>query len=345
MQQNEQTNTEDATQIAPLLSVESLRTSFFTDRGEAKVLDGVTFHINPGEILGLVGETGSGKSVTGYSLLQLVKRPGKVVGGKVWMNDRNLLDMSEKDMSQQIRGAQISMIFQNPRNSINPLIQVGKLITQVIRTHAPGLSKEQAYERALTLLRLVHIPAPEERMRLYAHQLSGGMAQRIMIALAISCNPQLLIADEPTTGLDVTTQAQVLDLLKELNSTNHAAQLFITHDLGVASQHCDRIAVMYAGGIVEEGPAEQILNHPVHPYTRGLVAARPKPAVETLTSMPGSVPDMHHPPSGCRFHPRCPWATEQCSRDKPIMQTTPTTRIACWNWEEALGQNVDRFGS
>ncbi|HEX6288897.1 MAG TPA: ABC transporter ATP-binding protein [Herpetosiphonaceae bacterium] len=320
---------------APLLSVRGLQTHFATRRGIVKVLDGLSFDVLPGQIMGLVGETGSGKSVTGASILRILKKPGKIVGGEIWLGGRNLRALSEAAMDE-VRGKEIAMIFQNPRAALNPLLTIGELLTQVVR-YRRGLGAAEARQEALRLLNSVHIPDPALRMRAYPHQLSGGMCQRVMIALALSCNPQLLIADEPTTGLDVTTQYQVVRLLKELRETRGTAQIVITHDLGMAAELCDIIAVMYAGEIVELATVAEIFSQPRHPYTQGLLRSRPKLGqTDMLPVIPGNVPDPLRPPSGCRFHPRCPLATEVCQRTVPRKETIGAGHeVACHHWERA----------
>ncbi len=314
-----------------LLSVQGLKTQFFTRKGVAKVLDGLSFDLYSGQIMGIVGETGSGKSVTAASILRILKKPGRVVAGEAWLGGRDLLALSEAQM-QQVRGREIAMIFQNPRGSLNPLLPVGELLIQVLR-HRAGLSAAAARARAIELLGSVHIPDPEQRMHAYAHQLSGGMCQRIMIALAISCNPRLLIADEPTTGLDVTIQYQIIQLLKELREQQGTTQIVITHDLGLVAELCDVVAVMYAGEIVEVAPVAEIFNSPRHPYTVGLLKSRPRLGEwEELPVIPGNVPDPLHPPAGCAFHPRCPYTMPQCLTVAPAQRRVGEGhQVACWH--------------
>ncbi len=319
---------------SPLLEIRGLQTYFFTRKGVAKVLDGLNLHVDAGEIVGLVGESGSGKSVTGFSIVRLLKHPGRIVGGEIHFNGRNLTTLSEDEMSE-IRGKEISMIFQNPRSSLNPLIPVGEQIAQVLR-YRQGMSKRDAWQEAIRLLRVVHIPEPERRMRSYPHQLSGGMAQRVMIAMAISCSPKLLIADEPTTGLDVTIEYQIIQLLKEMRDVTGMSVIVITHDLAMAAEVCDRIMVMYAGGVVEEAPVREFFTAPRHPYTIGLLASRPNLAVDTdIPTIPGNVPDLIHRPSGCPFHPRCRWASPRCSQETPVRQEiSPGHYAACHHIED-----------
>jgi oligopeptide/dipeptide ABC transporter ATP-binding protein len=317
-----------------LLEVRDLKTHFFTRKGVAKVLDGLSFHVGKGEIVGLVGESGSGKSVTGFSIVQLLKHPGRIVGGEVVFEGRDLTKLSEEEI-QEIRGKQVSMIFQNPRSSLNPVISIGEQISQVLR-YRRGMSKSEAWQAAIDLLRTVHIPEPERRMRSFPHQMSGGMAQRVMIAMAISCSPKLLIADEPTTGLDVTIEYQIIQLLKEMRDLTGTSVIVITHDLNMAAEVCDRIMVMYAGRIVEEAPIKDFFTTPRHPYTVGLLASRPSLAVDAdIPTIPGNVPDLIMRPSGCPFHPRCRWATDVCREQDPAFrEIAPAHFAACHHVEE-----------
>lgn len=322
-------------QPAPaMLEVKNLKTHFFTRKGVARVLDGLTFDVAKGEIVGLVGESGSGKSVTGFSLVRLLKHPGKIVDGQVLFEGKDLTKLSD-DAMQELRGKEVSMVFQNPRSSLNPVSSVGQQITQVLR-YRRGMSKCEAHDEAVRLLRTVHIPEPERRMKAYAHQLSGGMAQRVMIAMAISCSPRLLIADEPTTGLDVTIEYQIIQLLKEMRDLTGASVIVITHDLNMAAEVCDRIMVMYAGAIVEQAPVQEFFTKPKHPYTVGLLASRPHLTVEEeIPVIPGNVPDLINRPSGCPFHPRCRWATEICVQEMPAFRPLgPNHFAACHHAEE-----------
>ena len=322
-----------------LLEIRELKTYFFTRKGVAKVLDGLNLHVGKGEIVGLVGESGSGKSVTGFSIVRLLKHPGRIVGGEVLFDRRDLSKLSEEEI-QEVRGKQVSMIFQNPRSSLNPVISVGEQIAQVLR-YRRGMSKDGAWQAAVDLLRTVHIPEPERRMRAFPHQLSGGMAQRVMIAMAISCSPKLLIADEPTTGLDVTIEYQIIQLLKEMRDLTGTSVIVITHDLNMAAEVCDRIMVMYAGRIVEEAPVSDFFTAPRHPYTVGLLASRPSLAVdEDIPTIPGNVPDLIHRPTGCPFHPRCRWATELCSEQEPVFREIAARHFAACHHVEDVARDV-----
>lgn len=319
---------------APLLQIDNLQTYFFTRRGVVKVLDGLNLTVERGQIVGLVGESGSGKSVTGFSILGLVRKPGKVVGGRILFNGRDLRQLSKAAL-REIRGREIAMIFQDPRAALNPVLTVGQLLRQVLRyrRNLPAREREAA---ALDLLRMVHISDPARRLNAYPHQLSGGMCQRVVIALALACQPQLLIADEPTTGLDVTIQQQIVLLLKELRDRMGTTQIVITHDLGMAADLCDVIAVMYGGDIVEMAPTAELFARPRHPYTIALLKSRPMfRDRRKLFVMRGSVPDFVNPPPGCRFHPRCDYAFERCSAERPAKYAVaPNHTSACFLAEE-----------
>ena len=301
-----------------LLEVQNLKTQFFTDDGIVKAVDDVSFSIGYEETFGLVGESGCGKSVTALSIIRLISwPPGKIVQGKIFLGDENLLEKTEEDM-QQIRGNKISMIFQEPMTSLDPVFTVGNEIMEAIQLHQ-GLEKDKAQEKAVEMLKIVGIPDPERRMKEYPHQLSGGMRQRVMIAMALSCNPKLLIADEPTTALDVTIQAQILRLMDKLKEEFQASVLLITHDLGVIAQQCENVGVMYAGEIVELGSVEAIFENPLHPYTVGLNKAIPRLDVDMgrLEIIEGMVPNLIEVPAGCRFHPRCLYAKDSCKDSRP----------------------------
>ena len=315
----------------PILQVKDLRTQFLTDGGIVTAVDGVSFDLYPGESLGIVGESGSGKSVTALSILRLVPDPGRVVSGKVLFKNVDLLQATDEEI-REIRGRDIAMIFQDPQSSLNPVLRTGFQIDEAMLAH--GKSKSEARHRTLDLLKKVRIPAAESRVKDFPHQLSGGMRQRAMIAMGLANAPAILIADEPTTALDVTVQAQILELLGDLNRELGTAIVMITHNMGVVAGLCSRVMVMYAGQIVEEGPVEQIFDNPQHPYTWSLLRSIPRVDAlrhERLRSIEGIAPDLLHPPSGCRFHPRCPFRIEKCYRDEPKLQdVAPNQRAACW---------------
>jgi oligopeptide/dipeptide ABC transporter ATP-binding protein len=318
----------------PLLRVEDLHVTFFTPAGPVDVLTGVNLSINPGEILGIVGESGSGKSVTALAIVRLLRRPGRVTGGRVLFRGTDLLTLPPERM-RGVRGDEISMIFQNPRSSLNPVFRVGTVLREVLRVHE-GLRGADADRRAVALLADVGLPDPAAVLDRFPHQLSGGMAQRVMIALALASSPHLLIADEPTTALDVTIQYQIITLLSRLRAEHGLAQIVITHNLGVVAELCDRVAVMYAGTIVEEGPTVTIFDEPRHPYTRGLLAARARTeTVGALASIPGQVPDLRNRPAGCPFHPRCAFARDACAETVPPLEAAGERhRVACHRWRE-----------
>jgi len=301
-----------------LLELRDVRTHFFTEAGVVRAVDGVSFELRAGETLALVGESGSGKSVTSLSILRLVTEPqGRIVGGEVRFRGRDLLRLSDRDM-RAIRVREISMIFQEPMTALNPVLTCGAQVAEVLELHQ-GLSRRDARQHAIDMLHRVGIPGPAQRAAEYPHQLSGGMRQRVMIAMALACRPAILIADEPTTALDVTIQAQILDLLARLRAESGMAVLLITHDLGVVAETADRVAVMYAGQIVEYGDVRTTFARPRHPYTAGLIASLPRPGTgeRRLRVIPGSVPAASRLPQGCRFHPRCPSAFAQCSQTMP----------------------------
>ena len=326
----------------PLLSVSDLRTYFYTEDGVVKAVDGVDFHVHQGEILGLVGESGCGKSVTSLSVLRLISEPGRIVEGKIEFDGRNLLDLSTKEMVA-MRGNRISMIFQQPQTSLNPVFKVGDQIAEVFHIHDRGIKKDEAWDKAVALLKLVGIPDSEEKAHSYPHEMSGGQAQRVMIAMALALQPQLLIADEPTTALDVTIQAQILDLMRDLNEQTNAAVILITHDLGVVAEMADRIAVMYAGHIVEQADVEELFEHPLHPYTQGLIASIPilGNVKDRLAVIPGNVPNLVDLPDGCRFAERCMARVEHdlsiCTQTNPeLLPATPENKhlVRCWLYHD-----------
>jgi oligopeptide/dipeptide ABC transporter ATP-binding protein len=314
-----------------LLDVRDLRTHFFTDDGVVRAVDGVSFRVRRGKTLGVVGESGCGKSVTALSVMRLVPPPGRHVGGRILFEGRDLATLPEPEM-RAVRGRDIAMIFQEPMTSLNPVFTVGYQIMEAIRTHLP-VSRSEARRRAVELLEKVKIPAAARRVDDYPHQMSGGMRQRVMIAMALACTPRLLIADEPTTALDVTIQAQILDLLRELQQEFRMSVLIITHDLGVVAEVADEVAVMYASKIVEYAPARELFREPLHPYTVGLLRAIPRldtPKAEKLSVIPGTVPNPLRFPPGCAFHPRCPMAVDRCREVEPrLRELRPGHWVAC----------------
>ena len=319
-----------------LLTVNKLRTELFqSKKSSVTAINEISFHLDKGEILGLVGESGCGKSVTSLSIMRLLNfTSGKVTKGEVIFDGEDLQKISENEM-RKIRGGKMSMIFQEPMSSLNPAMRIDKQMIEGIRLHT-NMSKEEARKHASKMLSQVGIPDPERVLKNYPHQLSGGMSQRVMIAMAMSCNPQMLIADEPTTALDVTIQAQILELMKKIQQEEGMSILLITHDLGVVAEMCTRVIVMYAGEIVEEAPVEELFNHPTHPYTEGLIASVPKlgSGVKVLPSIPGSVPDLSMLPKGCRFAPRCKYATERCRNEEPdLFQISANQKCRCWRQE------------
>jgi len=339
--------TADETAAAPgpaILEIDDLRTHFFTQAGVIRAVDGVSYAVRAGETLGVVGESGCGKSVTALSVLRLVASPpGRIVSGTIRFDGTNLLDLSESDM-EDLRGNEISMIFQEPMTSLNPLMTVGRQIAEAITLHQ-GLSPRGSMDKTVDMLRRVSIPEPERRVHAYPHQLSGGMRQRVMIAMALSCNPKVLIADEPTTALDVTIQAQILELMRELQETFGTAIVLITHDMGVVAENADRVVVMYAGRKVEEASAKVLFEAPGHPYTRGLLGSIPKLDVAArldarrnrLNEIKGMVPSLHNLPEGCTFAPRCEFATDQCrAAYPPLVQHRSGHAIACWHADRLL---------
>ncbi|HEY6197380.1 MAG TPA: ABC transporter ATP-binding protein [Candidatus Binatia bacterium] len=318
--------------VPPLIQVKDLRTSFFTPEGEVKAVDGVSYAIDEGRTLGLVGESGCGKSVTALSIMRLVQPPGKIVGGEILYKGRDLLKLDNESM-RKMRGNEISMIFQEPMTSLNPVFTVGDQIGEAVRLHQK-VGRREAREKTIEMLRLVRIADPESRVDSYPHQLSGGMRQRVMIAMALSCNPSLLIADEPTTALDVTIQAQILELIGELKQKLGMALLLITHDLGVVAERADEVAIMYGGVIVERASAREIFRRPLHPYTVGLLNSLPGASghkKKRLAAIPGVVPSPLDLPSGCRFRDRCPRAREVCAGVQPeLTELEPGHWAACY---------------
>ena len=316
-----------------LLEVEELKTCFVTEAGAAVAVDTVSFAISRGQVLGIVGESGCGKSVCALSILRLIPPPGIIAGGRIRFGGKDLLGVSEREM-QEIRGNEISMIFQEPMTSLNPVFRVGDQVAEVLLRHKQ-ISKREALSRAIELLGLAGIPSPETRVRDYPHQLSGGMRQRVMIAMAVACNPRLIIADEPTTALDVTIQAQILSLLDSLRETHSMAILLITHDLGVVARAADEVIVMYTGRIVEKAAVKELFANPLHPYTQGLMRSAPgRAGVDTgkrLEAIPGVVPSLLAMPPGCKFNTRCPYAFDRCLVEEPGLEA-PKGRhpVRCW---------------
>jgi peptide/nickel transport system ATP-binding protein len=328
-----------------LLEVKNLKTYFFTDDGVSKAVDDVSYSVDPKETLGVVGESGCGKSVTALSIMRLIPDPpGKTVGGQIFFEGRDLLKISEEEM-RSIRGNRIGMIFQEPMTSLNPVFTVGNQIEESILLHEK-VSKEEAKNRAIEMLKKVGIPAPEQRYREYPHQLSGGMRQRIMIAMALSCNPSILIADEPTTALDVTVQAQILELIKSLQDTLGMGVVLITHDLGVIAETADKVAVMYASHIVEYSNADNIYYDPIHPYTVGLLGSIPKLNIESdrLMTIEGTVPIPTNYPPGCNYAARCPYATPLCISEEPaLIQHEVGHWAACHHWDEVKAKRPEHL--
>ena len=321
-----------------MLEIHDLVTEFPTRKGVVRAVNGVTFDLEQGEILAVVGESGSGKSVTSLSIMGLLQKPGHVAGGSITFDGRDLLSLSESEM-EQVRGGNISMIFQEPMTSLNPVYRVGDQIVEAIQAHEQ-VDKKDAWARAVEMLRLVGIPSPEERAHDYPHQMSGGMRQRVMIAMALSCNPKVLIADEPTTALDVTIQAQILELIYKLRSEFNMAVLLITHDLGVVSEVADRVVVMYCGQVVEEGEKFELFEHPLHPYTLGLLRSIPRLEEQNagrLYMIKGSVPNPLNMPAGCPFSDRCERCTDRCRAEAPQLKLLPgtTRKVRCHLYEDA----------
>jgi oligopeptide/dipeptide ABC transporter ATP-binding protein len=317
----------------PILRVENLHTWFFTDGGVVRAVDGVSFTLHPGETLGIVGESGSGKSVTAKSIIRLLDEPARIVEGTISFRGRDMVHLSDEAL-REIRGAEIAMVFQDPMTSLNPVMKIGKQITEAIHTHL-DVTKQFAEELAVSLLESVRVPDAERRMGEYPHQLSGGLRQRICIAIALACGPQLLFADEPTTALDVTVQAQVLDLLDQQQRERYMAMILVTHDLGVVAGRADDVLVMYAGQVVEKAPTEALFRHMKMPYTEALLRSIPKIGDHShtrLTAIPGRPPDLAAPPTGCRFAPRCPYVQDRCREEQPplVPADIPGHEYRCW---------------
>jgi peptide/nickel transport system ATP-binding protein len=320
-----------------LLRVEGLKTYFFTEDGTVKAVDGVSLRLNRGETLGVVGESGCGKSVTSMSIMRLISAPGEIVEGEVLLRGLEITKLSEEDM-RHIRGNRISMIFQQPTSCLNPVFRVGDQISEALMLHR-GMSKQQARQRSIELLTMVGIPSAKTRVDSYPHEMSGGMCQRVMIAMALSCEPELLIADEPTTALDVTIQAQILELMRDLKTRYETGIVLITHDLGVVAEMADNVVVMYAGKVVEEAPVGELFEAPKHPYTQGLLASIPVlgEVKEKLAVIPGSVPSLRNLPPGCRFAGRCPFVMDICRTEEPELLRLSDKRTArCWLYDDKV---------
>ena len=329
----------------PLLEVKNLKTYFYTEDGVVKAVDGVDFVVYPGEVLGLVGESGCGKSVTSLSIMRLISLPGKVLEGEIVFDGQNLLNLTETEMTH-MRGNRISMIFQQPQSALNPVFKVGDQIAEVLNIHQ-DLGRESAWKRAIELLTMVGIPEPEKRADAFPHELSGGMAQRVMIAMALACVPELLIADEPTTALDVTIQAQILDLMRDLRAKVGASVILITHDLGVIAEMAERVAVMYAGRIVEQADVKNLFANPRHPYTQGLMGSIPilGRVKDRLEVIPGIVPNLVDLPAGCRFAPRCKarldYKLQICTEAEPdLIPNSSEHLVRCWLYQDREGHTA-----
>jgi oligopeptide/dipeptide ABC transporter ATP-binding protein len=333
------------TEKKPLLEVRNLKTYFYTEDGLVRAVDGVNFEVYPGEVLGLVGESGCGKSVTSLSIMRLIAPPGKVVEGQILLDGKDLLELPEEQMIK-VRGNKISMIFQQPQTALNPVFQVDDQIAEVLNIHQ-DFGKEAGKKRAVELLKMVGIPDAQRRAESYPHELSGGMAQRVMIAMALACVPELLIADEPTTALDVTIQAQILDLMRDLRTKMGTSVILITHDLGVIAEMAERVAVMYAGEIVEQAEVDELFDQPLHPYTQGLIGSIPVlgKIKDQLDVIPGSVPNLVDLPPGCRFAPRCAarekYACQICAEKRPdLIEAAPGHLVRCWLYQDAEGHDA-----
>ena len=326
----------------PLLEVKGLKTYFYTEDGIVRAVDGVDFEVYPGEVLGLVGESGCGKSVTSLSIMRLISKPGRVDAGEILLDGENLLEFPENEMIK-VRGNRISMIFQQPQTALNPVFKVGDQLAEVLDVHQ-DLGKDAGWKRAIELLKMVGVPDPERRVEAYPHELSGGMAQRVMIAMALACVPELLIADEPTTALDVTIQAQILDLIRDMRKEMNTSVILITHDLGVVAEMAERVAVMYAGEIVEQADVNTLFDEPMHPYTQGLIGSIPVlgEIKERLEVIPGSVPNLVNLPPGCRFAPRCQARVKHnltiCTDQKPELDEIKMGhKVRCWLYQSTEG--------
>ena len=324
---------EDNNKKQKLLEVKNLHVSFFTPAGEVKAVNGISYEVDYDEVMGIVGESGSGKSVEAYSIIGLLQSPGKVMEGSITLEGEDMLAKSPSEMIDY-RGSQVAMIFQNPMTCLNPVYTIGNQLTEALCAHDKSISKEEADKRAMEMLEQVGINNVEKRMKQYPHELSGGMRQRVMIAMGLICHPKLLIADEPTTALDVTIQAQILELMKELQKKNHMGIIFITHNLGVVAEVCDKVSVMYAGKMVEQGPVDDIFYQPGHPYTMGLLRSMPRvdaESYERLIPIEGTPVDMLNPPEGCPFAPRCEHAMKVClQKMPPYVEQGDNHRAACW---------------
>ena len=323
-----------------LLEVKGLKTYFKDSRGLVPAVDGVDFILHKGETLGIVGESGCGKSMTAMSILHLLPPKGEIVDGSIQFKGQDITHLPPKEMAR-LRGKEIAMIFQEPMTSLNPVYTVGWQISEMILRHEP-MTKKQAKEKAIGMLRLVNIPAPEKRVDEYPHELSGGMRQRVMIAMALSCNPELLIADEPTTALDVTIQAQILDLMRNLKKSLNTSIIMITHDLGVVAEMSDYVLVMYAGMVMEYSDVATLFQQPLHPYTQGLMKALPRldDPQDKLYVIKGAVPSLYHLPAGCRFWPRCPYATERCKQEMPGLYQIGERKVRCFRYENGLKEGA-----
>ncbi|MBL8049740.1 MAG: ABC transporter ATP-binding protein [Anaerolineales bacterium] len=329
----------------PLLEVKNLKTYFYTEDGAVHAVDGVDFYVNPGEVLGIVGESGCGKSVTSLSIMRLISLPGKIIEGEILFDGKDLVQASDEEM-MQVRGNRISMIFQQPQSALNPVFRAGDQISEVLNIHQ-DFGKEAGEQRAVELLKMVGIPEPASRAESFPHELSGGMAQRVMIAMALACVPDLLIADEPTTALDVTIQAQILDLMRDMREQLGSAMILITHDLGVIAEMANRVAVMYAGEIVEETSVSSLFDEPLHPYTNGLIGSIPVLGErrDRLDVIPGTVPNLIAPPPGCRFAPRCKARVEHnltiCTDQHPeLIEISKDHKVRCWLYQDAEGHTA-----